>query len=119
MISTFPASPLIDILPNPSPQHSHLVAYIARTYTESPYGKIFLYDMSTQKAEEVDKYHESTCMTFSQDGETLMICTKSGEALYYDITNMRNSVPVRRQPPVDVPEPEGDSWWSNAQREPH
>ena len=112
MISTISISPLIDILPSPSPQHSHLIAYIARTYEGSPYGKVFLYDMDTQKEEELDKDYECTCMTFSHDGETLMICTKSGEALYYDITNLKNSVPVRRQPPVDLPEPEGDTWWS-------
>ena len=105
---------MIDILPNPSLQHGHLLAYIARSYEESPHGKVYLYDMSTQKAEEVDRNHESTCMTFSDDGEILMICTKSGEALYYDVTDLTNSVPVRRQPPVDLPQPEDDSWWGMA-----
>lgn len=61
---------------------------------------------------EVDQSHESSCMTFSEDGEILMICTKSGEALYYDITNLGNCIPIRRRSPLDLPPPDDDSWWS-------
>jgi hypothetical protein len=43
-----------------------------------------------------------------------MICTKSGEALYYDITNLEDSIVVRRQAPIDLLPHEDDSWWSNS-----
>src|ERR1700724_1605989 len=112
--ASFPTPPLIDILPNPSLRHGDLLAYIAPSFPDSPYGNVFLYDMSKQQGVEVDQSHESSCMTFSDDGEILMICTKSGEALYYDITNLEDSILVRRQAPIDLPPPEDDSWWSNS-----
>lgn len=87
------------------------MAYITRTYADSPFGNLFLFDISTQKSERIDSQAEHTCLTFSHDGDILMACTRTGEAFYYSITDF-GKVPIRRPSPVDLPQLEGDSWWS-------
>ena len=103
--------PLIDIVPNPSPQHSTNFAYISRAFADSPYGKLFLFDISIQKAQQLDSQREFTCLTFSHDGDILMGCTRSGEALYYNTAEL-GKPPIRRPAPIGLPQPEGDTWWS-------
>jgi hypothetical protein len=103
----------MDILPNPSPRHPNMLAYITPAYSGSPSGPLFWYDLTTQKAEQVDpNQNEYTCMTFSHDGDTLLMCTRAGEALYYDLSGPGKFTPIRRPLPTDLPQLEGDSWWS-------
>ena len=40
-----------------------------------------------------------------------MACSRTGEAVYFNLVN-QEVLPIRRPPPSDLPEPEGDSWWS-------
>jgi hypothetical protein len=40
-----------------------------------------------------------------------MACTRSGEALYYNLAEL-GKAPTRRPSPVELPEAEGDTWWS-------
>ena len=108
-ISSFATNPVIDIISNA--RNGSQLAYIARTFTDSPYGALFLYDISTQKSEQLDPSIEFTCLTYSHDGETLLACTKSGEALYYNLKD-HGKAPLRRPPPTDLPETDDDSWWS-------
>jgi hypothetical protein len=86
-------------------------AYITRPFAGSPYGNLFLHDISSQRTEKLDSQRQFTCMTFSHDGGILMACTKAGETLYYDMANL-SKAPIRRPPPTDLPELEGDTWWS-------
>ena len=106
---------LLNLLPNPSPLQSNLVALIERTTEEDtpnvPFGTLFLYDISTRKRKDLLPGKQFTCMTFSNDGETLMACSRTGEAVYFNLVN-QEVPPIRRPPPSDLPEPEGDSWWS-------
>jgi hypothetical protein len=50
-------------------------------------------------------------MTYSHDGDILMAGTRSGEAMYYNLDHL-NAPPIRRPPPTDLPDLEGESWWS-------
>lgn len=43
-----------------------------------------------------------------------MVCTRNGEALYYNVKDLGQDVPFRRPAPVDLPEPEGDATWSES-----
>jgi hypothetical protein len=40
-----------------------------------------------------------------------MACTRTGDALYFNLTE-REKAPIRRPPPVELPQLEGDTWWS-------
>jgi hypothetical protein len=40
-----------------------------------------------------------------------MACTRSGEALYYNLSEL-GKAPIRRPSPIGLPEPEGETWWS-------
>ena len=103
--------PVLDIVPNPSPQDAHHLAYILRTFADSPYGNLFLFDISSQKSQQLDSQREYTCLTFSHEGDILMACTRSGEALYYNLAEL-GKAPIRRPSPIGLPEPEGETWWS-------
>lgn len=109
--ASFQSPPVLDIIPNPSPHHVNLVAYITRTYPHSPHGSLFLYDISTQKSEQLDSETKYTCLTLSTDGDILMACTRYGEVLYYNLIE-REKAPIRRPSPIDLPQPDGDTWWS-------
>jgi hypothetical protein len=111
-ICSFFSGPIIDIIPNPALEHANQLVYIARVFQNSPYGNLFSFDISTQKSEFVDHSTEHTCMTFGPDGDILMAGTKYGELMYYDLINQGN-IPIRRPVPAELPETEGDSWWSN------
>jgi hypothetical protein len=88
-----------------------MFAYIAQTFAGSPTGHVFWYDISTQKATQIDSSNQYTCLTFSQDGDTILMCTRAGEAIYYDTSNPEKATLIRPSP-LQLPQPEGDSWWS-------
>jgi hypothetical protein len=111
-LCSFDSGPIIDILPNPSQERASQLAYIARLFKDSPFGDLFVLDISTQKAEFLDLSNQHTCMTFSNDGDILMAGTKYGELMYYDLIN-REHVPTRRSVPTELPKLQGNSWWSN------
>jgi hypothetical protein len=102
---------ILNIIPNPSAQRSTQFAYIAREHPKSPFGSLYLYDTATQKSERLDSQREFTCMTYSHDGDILMAGTRSGEAMYYNLDHP-NAPPIRRPPPTDLSDLEGESWWS-------
>jgi hypothetical protein len=105
---------LLDILPNPSPKRASMLAYITQPYPGAQSGNLFWYDLSTKKAGQIDPENEYTCMAFSHDGDTVLMCTRSGEAMYYDLTSQMRPTPTRRAPPIELPQPEDDAWWSNS-----
>lgn len=102
---------MIDILPNPSPQHASQIAYITRAFTDSPYGDLVVYDIFTQRAHDLEPKSQCTCMTFSSDGQILLACTKSGEALYYNFS-IDKAAPLYLLSPIELPKPEDEAWWS-------
>lgn len=103
--------PILDVVPNPSPKRANHLAYISRSFSDSPYGNLFLFDISTQQSQQLDSQREYTCLTFSHEGDILMACTRSGEALYYNLEEL-GKAPIRRPSPVELPEIDGDAWWS-------
>lgn len=48
-------------------------------------------------------------MAFSHDGDVLMACTKLGEVLYYNTRDLLKP-PIRRPPPTELAQSEGDCW---------
>ena len=108
---SFSTPAIIDIIPNPSSQHTGQLAYITRTVADSPCGNLFLFDVSTKKSRQIDSQREYTCLTFSPEGDILMACTRVGEALYYEIGDFGRA-PISRQSPIDLPQLEGDTPWS-------
>jgi hypothetical protein len=105
------APTILNIITNPSALRSTQVAYIAREHPKSPFGPLYLYDTETQQAKRLDPQREFACLTYSHDGDILMAGSRSGEAMYYDLDHP-NAAPTRRPPPTDLPELEGESWWS-------
>jgi len=110
MISSEKATSILTVIPNPSSQRPAQIAYITRQHPKSPFGRLYLYDITTRKAERLDSQREFTCITYSRAGDILMAGTRSGEAMYYHL-DFPNTAPIRRPPPTDLPDPEGDSWW--------